>query len=201
MRSTDEVVSQRVRHNVARLTEYGLHNPIGHDDSYDTLLRFRESSAVKRYHILRQIRTQTVGEHSHGVATLVMLVEPNCSANLLKAALCHDFHERATGDVPSTAKWMFPLLGEAVETAADTWNKVYGCDFELSEHETRVLKFCDYFELLMWSYEEYCMGNRYAREPIVKISKCIEGTDVYMCTPIARDLFDCIVGTVSELLP
>jgi len=140
-------------------------------DNYEKL---RDYSAVKRYHIMRTLRTQTVGEHSHAVAVLVMQVDPQCTATLLKAALTHDLHERATGDMPSTAKWLYPELARAMEMAEFKWNKEHEMDWYLTGHESAVLRYCDYLELLMWSTEEYRLGNRYAAEPIVNIIRVLD---------------------------
>lgn len=134
------------------------------DTAVNLMTVFRASSAVKRFHVMRTTRNQTVGEHSHGVAVLVTLVEPNCSAALLKAALTHDFHERATGDMPTTAKWMFPALEDAMEKAEALWNKAHGLEYALSEKEQLILRFCDYMDLLLFCTEELELGNRYATE-------------------------------------
>lgn len=145
-------------------------------DPLGALLEYRESSAVKRLHTVRTIRTQTVGEHSHGVAVLVMLVEPECSAMLLKAALTHDFAERASGDIPSTAKWAYPDLAKAVNAIEEQYERRKGLRWPLTEHEALVLRFCDYLELLMWSYEERGMGNSFAMEVVKNISTALDNS-------------------------
>lgn len=134
----------------------------------------RQASAVRRFHIMRSHDPQTVGAHSHGVAVLVMQVEPECSVTLLKAALTHDLHERATGDMPSTAKWKYPKLAEAMAEAEAHWNSDRGFNWELTQSERNVLQFCDYFELMLWSYEELSMGNRYAVEPLGNIVRVLD---------------------------
>lgn len=152
------------------------------------LLAYRASGAVKRFHVMITHRTQTVGEHSHGVAMLVMLVEPNCSVALIKAALTHDFHERATGDMPSTAKWMFPGLAKEMRQAEYTWNKASGLLWNLTEYEESLLNFCDYMELMAWSLEELTMGNRFAIEAIDNISEVFE--KMKMPNPAAAALYE-----------
>lgn len=138
---------------------------------------WRDYSAVKRFHIMRTHRTQTIGEHSHAVAVLVMQIDPDCSVLLLKAALTHDFHERATGDMPSTAKWLYPELAHAMAAAEGRWNHEHGFDWNLTGAEKELLKFCDYMELLLWSTEEYVMGNTYAREPMANIMRVLSAMD------------------------
>lgn len=153
----------------------------------DTYAQLRDYSAVKRFHILRTHRTQTVGEHSHGVAVLVMQVQPACSATLLKAALTHDFHERATGDMPSTAKWLYPELAFAMEAAANKWDHEHGLDWNLTGQERQVLKFCDYLELLLWSTEEFRLGNEYASEPMQNICEVLD--QMPMPTPEGKSIY------------
>lgn len=128
------------------------------------LKRWRAGSHVTRFHTVRTIRQQTVGEHSHGVALLVIAVYPEASANLLKAALCHDLAEAFTGDTPATAKWASPQLTEALEALERQFIRDYGLHHELSELEAKVLKWADMAELVLYGMEEYLMGNRYAAE-------------------------------------
>ena len=59
---------------------------------------------VLRYHTVQTLQRETVGHHSHGVACLVLLLDPQASARLLRAALLHDLAEQCTGDIPSAAK-------------------------------------------------------------------------------------------------
>jgi 5'-deoxynucleotidase YfbR-like HD superfamily hydrolase len=135
---------------------------------------YRDCSAVKRFHIMRSHRNQTVGEHSHGVAVLVMQVDPECSATLLKAALTHDFHERSTGDMPSTTKWEYPELAAAMAVAEDRWNSRHDFNWSLTPAEERILQFCDYLELLFWSIEEVLLGNHFATEPMGNIIRVLD---------------------------
>lgn len=51
---------------------------------------------------------QTNAEHCHGVASIIALLHPEASANLLRAALWHDAGERWAGDLPSPFKEDFP---------------------------------------------------------------------------------------------
>lgn len=162
------------------------------------LEQWRDSGAVIRYHTIRQIKHQTVAEHSHGVACLVMLVSPDCSATLLKAALTHDFHEQHTGDMPSTAKKLYPKLGAAMDIASDTWEIENGLFWNLTQLERRILKFCDYVELLLWSKEEHRMGNRYAEVPLVNICKWLDAME--MPTAEAKELYHVLRTEVAACI-
>lgn len=141
---------------------------------HERILQARASGAVERFHIMRSHRAQTVADHSHGVAVLAMLIDPNCSAVVLKAALSHDFHERDTGDMPSTAKWLYPELAAAMAKVEGLWNKANGYDWKLTDKEVALLKFCDYLELFLWSHEEVRLGNKFAAEPLVNITRVLD---------------------------
>lgn len=135
----------------------------------------RASMAVKRYHIMRMVRQQTVGEHSGAVATLMMQLDPTATGVALMGALTHDFHERATGDVPSTAKSLFPKVAAALTEAEESWEEANGYSFShMNNYDKRLLKFCDYTELLLWCVEEYKMGNSFALEGVFNIIPAIE---------------------------
>lgn len=139
----------------------------------------RDAGAVKRFHVMRSNTVQTVAEHTWGVVSLVNELVPDASKELLLAALYHDMHERATGDMPSTAKWMYPFLARAMRTAEHAWNIENSCNFEdtLSKAEKAILHFCDYLELLLWSIEQCKLGNRYAMEPLNNILRALTETE------------------------
>lgn len=150
--------------------------PVTAFSAYELAMRERGYGAVKRYHVMRTHRTQTVAEHSQGVAIIILQIFPAADARLLRAALTHDFHERDTGDMPSTAKWKFPGLKAAMQEAEDQWNgdhAGYG-DSALPDFEKRILKWADYLELMLWSIEEMMLGNRYGAESYGNISRALE---------------------------
>ena len=70
-------------------------------------------SEVLRYHTVTTLMRETVGHHSHGVACLTLLLNPNAGRELLTAALWHDLAEHQTGDIPSPAKREYGI-GEQV---------------------------------------------------------------------------------------
>jgi hypothetical protein len=68
-----------------------------------------ESANVRRWHTCPTIN-QNVAEHAWGVATILALYHPRPSADLLRAALLHDCHEKKFGDIPSPTKRAVPEL-------------------------------------------------------------------------------------------
>lgn len=126
---------------------------------------FRDACAVKRYHTVRTLRQQTVGEHTMGILTLLNQIYPEARKEVLLAVMHHDFPELVTGDIPAPIKRQIPrlalLLNEAEEGTAPLHQ-----DFDLSAFEEAVVKFCDLMELVLWCLEECRMGNQYARLPL-----------------------------------
>ena len=154
--------------------------------AYSRVKMLRRAAGTRRWHTYPTQRTQDVGAHSHGVAMLVQEVEPTASKDLLLAALTHDLHEGTHGDIPSTAKWAQPALEAAMDGAETAWNKRQGFNYELNPHEVRVLKFCDYFELMLWAIEELRLGNQNMHEVVSNIRSVI---DLGQPTPRAAELY------------
>lgn len=118
---------------------------------------------VKRYHTVTTHREETVGHHSHGVAMLCLLLEPDASADLLKAALMHDLAEQVTGDTPSPAKIMYGI-GEQVSELENRLLQESGWGFpELSSTDARTLKLADIAHGALFCLRELEMGNIRAR--------------------------------------
>lgn len=123
---------------------------------------FRAAGAVKRYHIVRTLRHQSVAEHSWNVALLVYMIYPQARPKLIKAALTHDVAEITTGDVPATAKWKEPKIKELLDIVEAEFRKKYYIDYKLTSKEYKILKWCDMMELVIWCQEEMELGNKYA---------------------------------------
>ena len=132
---------------------------------------FRAAGEVKRCHTERTVRTQTNAQHSWGVATILLLVHPEASAEMLRAALWHDVSERAIGDIPSPVKWASPEMHEAITALEDAVNEKWDVmPAGLSSAERALLKFCDAFEFYLWAREEMAMGNTFMFVPFSNIT-------------------------------
>lgn len=122
----------------------------------------RSALLVRRYHQHSTHEIDTVGKHSAGVALFAQMIDPECSKDVLLAALVHDLGEFKTGDIPAPSKRnmsrdMRDILDdmelEAIEDA--------GFPTELlSDDEVRLLKICDYCDGLSFCIEEVRRGNR-----------------------------------------
>lgn len=128
---------------------------------YSTL---RGAARVRRFHTRAVIHQQTVGEHSFGVACLVLEIEPGASANLLRAALYHDAAEYILGDMPATAKWDYKALAETYGMYSRDIEEDLSLRVELTPYEQALLKFADMADLVAYAFEEWDMGNHGAIE-------------------------------------
>jgi 5'-deoxynucleotidase YfbR-like HD superfamily hydrolase len=129
-------------------------------ETYKLAILMRNAGAVKRYHATRTLRQQTNAEHSGGVAGLVLCVCPNPSAALLTAAIMHDVPELKTGDLPATIKWENPQLNAMIGDIEAKFIEEYQLpQGMLNDDEVKLLKFCDYAELVFWCLEEVGLGN------------------------------------------
>jgi len=92
-----------------------------------------------------------------------LILHPDPSIDLIKAALWHDGPEFYTGDVPANAKWDFPGIKEAMDHAEGVLKQRLNMVFDLSARDQRWLKACDSFELWLWARNQLRMGNSRAR--------------------------------------
>lgn len=116
--------------------------------------------AVKRFHTVPTIKEETVGEHSFGVAMMVLAITNHkASAELLRAALFHDMAEQTTGDSPYTAKRAFPMLKCLLESVEESWEKDNGFHIDLNERDRNLLKAADMMQLLWRCKLERDLGN------------------------------------------
>ena len=129
------------------------------------ITELRGGTAVERFHTTGRLSRETVGHHSCNVALLLLRLDPNCSRELLVAALTHDLAEVATGDVPATAKWDNPGLAKELKYSEAQWeldHDVPGARDFLSDKEIQLLKVADMADLVMSCVEESKRGNQYA---------------------------------------
>ena len=127
----------------------------------------RNGLAVRRYHTTHRILGETVGQHSANVAAIILRIDPECSRELLIAALMHDVAEVYTGDVPAPFKWDSPDAKKALEIGEMLYFNEHAIPWAILEpEEHKLLKFADMLDLVLSSLEELGRGNRYARQLI-----------------------------------
>ena len=131
------------------------------------ITEIRKGLNVKRFHTTVRIQEETVGHHSANVAAILLRLEPDCSRDVLVAALMHDVDEVYTGDVPAPFKWDNPDAKHALAVGGMDYVDKHDIPYpHLSEHDANLLKLADMADLVLSSLEELNRGNRYAKELI-----------------------------------
>lgn len=117
---------------------------------------------TKRYHTEETIAPQSVGEHSCGVAMLIHLMAPNCSKELILAALTHDLAEHVVGDVPAPAKRANAVVKEAFDDLEESLLNTMGLNYAvvLTTEERRLLKIADIMDGMLYCINERSKGNK-----------------------------------------
>jgi 5'-deoxynucleotidase YfbR-like HD superfamily hydrolase len=125
-----------------------------------SILYLMRGAAVQRYHASPTLIPETVGHHSHGVATLLNLIYPDASKELLVAGLHHDLAEQYTGDIPAPAKREMGIR-DAVQKYESEKNAAAGFpDPVLTPEDLWRLKFIDSAHGALFCLEELECGNR-----------------------------------------
>lgn len=119
----------------------------------------REAGAVRRCHIVPHHGQYNIAQHSYGAVSLLLLLHPDPSLNLIKAVQWHDVGERWLGDMPAPAKWSNPELGRVYEAAEARVLKALDLLPDLTRDEGRWLRAVDILDLLLWCREEAALGN------------------------------------------
>lgn len=121
------------------------------------LLKAFRAGLVARWHTNPELAhtNDRIDGHSGRVARIILMLHPDPSVALLRAALIHDDGEHAVGDVKAPCKDEFPdfaaALGEIEAHArADIWGlqEVFS---DLSPEDRQWLKFADRLDAYMWA--------------------------------------------------
>lgn len=119
----------------------------------------REAGTVRRCHIVPHHGQYNIAQHSYGAVSLLLLLHPHPSLNLIKAVQWHDCAERWLGDIPAPAKWDHTELGRVYEEAERRVLDALGLLPSLIPDEENWLKALDTLELWLWCREEEALGN------------------------------------------
>lgn len=121
------------------------------------------SSDVTRYHTAPLISAQSIAHHAWSVSILCQYLSPNCSKNLILAALTHDCAEAVSGDIPAPAKWKYSELKKISDEIEAEISAEWGINFNLTDDEKRTLKICDGLEVMLYLTKRYNFGEIDAR--------------------------------------
>lgn len=133
----------------------------------------REGGRVKRCHILPFSGSYDNAQHSFNAVSLLLLLHPGPSLELIKTLQWHDMGERWFGDMPATAKWSNPELKEVYERLEKACLAKLGFTFELLPEEQLWVKALDTMELWLWCREERFHGNKNVDEWLDNCSKAL----------------------------
>ena len=120
----------------------------------------REGGKTERTHTTPHHGSYSVAEHSWGVATLLAILHPDPSRNLILAAMCHDVHERWTGDMPAPIKWCLGnVTKDELKRLESSIESSLGIKFYLPAEDLKWLKACDMLEFWLWIMDQRALGN------------------------------------------
>lgn len=131
---------------------------------------YRDAGAVKRYHVKRTHRTQTIADHTFGMLMLVKQVATDSllsGGTLYEAILHHDLPELFTGDIPAPIKRVHPELGPLMDSIEEELKPLHE-EFNLTSEQGALLKWADRMELVLWCLEEFRMGNTYTKTTVAR---------------------------------
>ena len=85
-----------------------------------------EGGRVKRCHCFPTHSNQTVGLHTFNAVSMLLILCPDPTINMIKALQFHDMAERCLGDMPAPAKERNPDLCSHYEDVERNILKEYG---------------------------------------------------------------------------
>lgn len=118
---------------------------------------------VGRWHAHPTIHEQTVADHTYGVLQWLAFIVPpeNMTKRILLAALNHDIAEIYTGDIPFTAKRLYPDLKQALDHAEADIHSRLNASWKLLDSEVAALKYADLTDMGFYAIREYTLGNKF----------------------------------------
>lgn len=114
-------------------------------------------SGVKRWHIVRTSRDQSLADHTFDVIVLARAIAKELNMDdveIMKAAFLHDLDEVVTGDIPS------PMKRRAREQGVEL-NNIYRAHTgrELTDREAAVVKCADLMADIIWLDSHWVGGH------------------------------------------
>ena len=143
----------------------------------ERVLAAREAGNVRRCHVVPHHGEYTGGKHSFDATSLLLVLHPDPSKELIQAVLWHDAAERWVGDMPAPAKWYDANLGDAYDhaelNAIQHW-EMYDAIGALVDSELKWLEAVDRLELWLWCQDQLALGNVHIREFIVHLDRSFD---------------------------
>lgn len=127
------------------------------------IILYREAAQVRRCHTLPHHGTHTLADHCFGLITLLLLLHPKPTVELIRKAAFHDHHERYLGDMPAPNKTLNEKLSEGLNEAEEQVNRLFGImpsPGDPAKEEQRWITGVDRLDLWLWCHEEEALGNK-----------------------------------------
>lgn len=129
----------------------------------------RELSFVPRWSIARRIRDQNVAEHSFYTTVYALGIcqhfslSPETERRVIRYALCHDFEEIFTGDIPGPAKRAIAHEHGYANVIVPHVKKVLGPIFwhkdEVPQVVASIVKIASLIDEIFYMATEFQLGN------------------------------------------
>jgi len=127
-----------------------------------------QSGNVVRFHNSIGMDKQKNSEHEWEVALILQHIYPQCSKELLLAALTHDAAEYYTGDIPFPIKQASPELKSVLDKLEHQWEEQNGVHFNLHPEEAYFLKLADTLSGMWYCIQQVKEGKINAKRPFRK---------------------------------
>lgn len=127
-----------------------------------------QSGNVVRFHNSIGMDCQKNSDHQWEVALILQHIYPQCSKELLLAALTHDAAEYFTGDIPFPTKQASPELKSVLDKLEREWEERMGVHFDLHPEEKFFLKLADTFSGMWYCILQVREGKVNAKRPFRK---------------------------------
>ena len=135
-----------------------------------------EGGRVERCHCFPTNSRPTVGLHTFNAVSMLLILCPDPTINMIKALQFHDMAERFLGDMPSPVKQKEKSLCFHYEKIENFILIEYGMYPKLDEREQMWVRAMDLLEFLMFIKHELNLGNKYAQQRYDRICAYIEKT-------------------------
>ena len=109
---------------------------------------------------------------------IILLMHPDPSKALVKAALLHDIHEVHTGDIPSFVK------NNEFRTMEHQVSETIGTLVDLNEEDSDWLSAADHLELLLWCRDQTGLGNAQVLRIHGNLTKWFMDNEAWIPEPI-----------------
>jgi len=111
---------------------------------------------VRRWHTNPELAhtNDRIDGHAGRVARIILMIHPNPTVDLIRAALIHDDGEGVVGDMKAPTKDAFPVIADALEemeyiARCEIWGQ-HHIDHP-GQNDGKWLKFADRLDAYMWA--------------------------------------------------